>query len=111
MKNIFIYIGIAVIIAATIVGQFTGLDSAMYIELAGFAIGLASCILGIFKKAEKKDWKLYVSVIGTVIGAMLMVFGGISENTIKTLIGLIAGVVVLVVSLLPSLIKKDKPKE
>ena len=70
MKNLFIWIGVALIVAGTVIAQFTGIAVANWVELAGFAIGLATCILGIVTKAEKKDWKLYlvwVTFIGTIL--------------------------------------------
>ena len=80
--------------------------TASYIELAGFAVGLATCILGIVTKAEKKDWKLYVSIVGITLGAILLVFAGLVESQIATLISAVAGLVVLIVSILPAFIKK-----
>jgi hypothetical protein len=106
MKNVFIWIGVAIIIAATIIGQFTGIAVAQWIELAGFAIGLATCIVGIVSKSEKKDWKLYASIAGIVIGSGLLVFAGLAEGTITTLISLVAGVVALIISILPAVLKE-----
>lgn len=108
MKNILIWCGVAIIVAATVIAQFTGIETAVWIKLAGFAIGLASCILGLVQKAEKKDWKLYASITGIVVGAALLVFGGLAEGTITTLISLVAGVVVLIISILPAFIKKKE---
>lgn len=107
MKNIFIWIGVALVVAATIIGQFTGIPAASYIELAGFAVGLATCILGIVTKAEKKDWKLYVSIVGITLGSILLVFAGLVESQIATLISAVAGLVVLIISILPAVIKKE----
>lgn len=108
MKNVFIWIGVAFIIAATIIGQFTGIPGAQWLELAGFAIGLASCIVGIVSKAEKKDWKLYITIFGITVGSMLLVFAGVTEDKVKTLISLIAGVAALIISILPAFIKKKE---
>lgn len=111
MKNIFLWIGVALIIAATVIGQFTGVGIAVYLELAGYAIGLASCILGVITKTEKKDWKLYVSIIGIVIGSALLVFAGVSKDIITTLISAISGVVVLIAGLLPVFLAKKEDKK
>lgn len=108
MKNLFIWIGVALIVAATIVSQFTGIAVSAWIELAGFAVGLASCILGLFTKAEKKDWKFYVSVSGVVIGSAFLVFGGFAEGTITTLISLVAGAVAMIIGLLPVFLSKKE---
>lgn len=110
MKNIFIWVGVALIVAATIVAQFTGVAVASWVELAGFAIGLACCIVGIVSKAEKKDWKLYVSIIGIVAGSTLLVFAGIAKDTITTIITAVFGLVALIASLLPVLLVKKVKK-
>jgi uncharacterized protein involved in response to NO len=87
----------------------TGIGVAVWLELAGYSIGLACCILGIISKAEKRDWKLYVAIIGIVVGSALLVFAGVTEDKIKTLISTIFGLVVLVVSMIPILLgKKEK---
>lgn len=108
MKNILIWIGVAFIIAATIVGQFTGIEVATWVELAGFAIGTAACIVGIFRKAEKKDWKLYVSIIGIILGAGLLTFAGVSKDVVISLITMVVGIVALIAGLLPTILKKKK---
>lgn len=106
MKNIFIWVGIALVVLASVIGQFTGVSVASWIELAGFTVGLASCVVGILKGTEKKDWKLYVSIVGMIVGVALCVFAGIAESSITTLITAVAGLVVLIVSLLPKLLAK-----
>ena len=113
MKNVFVWIGVILIALSTFFGQMTGIDVAVWLELAGYSIGLACCIVGIISKAEKKDWKLYVAIIGIVIGSALLVFAGVTEDKIKTLITTIFGLVVLVASMLPVLlsVKKDKEKK
>lgn len=111
MKNILIYIGLAVIIAATAVGQFTNIPNADFIQLAGFAIGLALGVIGTVKKAEKKDWKLYGSISGVIIGSMLLVFAGVTEEKITSIMTLVFGLVVIVISILPAVIKKKEVKK
>ena len=106
MKNILIYLGVAVLIAATIIAQFTGVPHADFIQLAGLAVGLALAAIGIIKKAEKKDWKLYSSITGVIVGSMLLVFGGVTEDKITSIMTLVFGLVVIVVSILPAVIKK-----
>jgi len=106
MKNILIYLGVAVLIAATIIAQFTGVPHADFIQLAGLAVGLALAVIGTVEKAEKKDWKLYGSVAGVIVGSMLLVFGGITEDKITSIMTLVFGLVVIVVSILPAVIKK-----
>lgn len=108
MKNIFIYVGLALIIAGAVIGNFTGIAAANWIELAGFAFGLASCITGIVSKAEKKDWKLYMSLFAISVGTILLVWAGITQETITSLITAVIGLVILVTGLLPVLLIKKK---
>jgi len=110
MKNIMVWIGVALIAVATLFGQLTGIGVAVWLELAGYSIGLACCIVGITSKAEKKDWKLYVAIIGIVAGSALLVFAGVTEDKIKTLISAIFGLIILVVSMIPTLLNKKEPK-
>ena len=111
MKNILIYLGVAVLIAATIIAQFTGVPHADFIQLAGLAVGLALAVIGTVKKAEKKDWKLYGSISGVIIGSMLLVFAGVTEEKITSIMTLVFGLVVIVISILPAVIKKKEVKK
>ena len=109
MKNIFIYIGLALIIAGAVIGQFTGIDAASWLELVGFAAGLATCAIGIVNKAEKtekKDWKLYIAMAAIAIGTILLIWAGISQSVISSVISTVIGLVVLVTGLLPVLLSK-----
>ena len=107
MKNILVYLGIAVLVISTAIGQFTGIPNADFIQLAGLAVGLALAVIGTVKKAEKKDWKLYVSIIGVIVGAVLLVFAGVTEEKIASIMSLVAGLVLIIVSLLPTFVKKE----
>lgn len=111
MKNILIWIGVVFVIIGTAVGQFVGIQAASLIELAGWTIGLACCVVGIVSKSEKKDWKLYLSIVGIIIGVALLAFAGVSEDKIKTLITAVIGLVILIASIIPALVvKKDTKK-
>ena len=111
MKNILLWLGVAFVIIGTAVGQFAGIQAASLIELAGWTIGLACCIVGIVSKAEKKDWKLYLSIIGIVVGVALLAFAGVSEDKIKALITAIVGLVILIASIIPALFVKKEDKK
>lgn len=108
MKNLFLWIGVVLIIASTVIAQLTGIEVASWIEMAGLAIGLASCISGIINKSEKKDWKLYVSIIGITLSSCLLVFAGITESTITTIITTVSGLAVMIIGILPVLLQKKK---
>lgn len=96
MKNIALYIGIALIVAGAVVGQLTGIESAKWIELAGFSAGLAACIVGFVNdKASKKDWKFWTAVVCIVLGTFALIAAGIAKDTVTTIISTVAGVVAL----------------
>lgn len=107
MKNIFIYIGLALVVAGAAVGALTGIPAAQWIELAACAVGLATCIISIVKKDEKKDWKLWVALAAVSVGTILLVWAGISDSIIQSVITAVIGLVVLVTGLLPVLFKKE----
>lgn len=106
MKNIFIYIGLALVVAGAAIGAITGIPAAQWIELAACAVGLATCIISIVKKDEKRDWKLWVALAAVSVGTILLVWAGISDSIIQSVITAVIALVVLVTGLLPVLFKK-----
>lgn len=107
MKNIFIYIGLALVVAGAAIGALTGIPAAQWIELAACAVGLATCVISIVKKDEKRDWKLWVALAAVSVGTILLVWAGISDSIIQSVITAVIGLVVLVTGLLPVLFKKE----
>lgn len=107
MKNIFIYIGLALVVAGAAIGALTGIPAAQWIELAACAVGLATCIISIVKKDEKRDWKLWVALAAVSVGTILLVWAGISDSIIQRVITAVIALVVLVTGLLPVLFKKE----
>lgn len=107
MKNIFIYIGLALVVAGAAIGALTGIPAVQWIELAACAVGLATCIISIVKKYEKRDWKLWVALAAVSVGTILLVWAGISDSIIQSVITAVIALVVLVTGLLPVLFKKE----
>jgi hypothetical protein len=108
MKQIFIWIGLALVVIGAAIGAFLGIPAATWIELAACAVGLATCVISIVKSAEKKDWKLYVALFAIVIGTILLIFGGMAESTITTIITSVIGLVLLIIGIIPAIIKKKE---
>ena len=106
MKNILVWVGLIVLVLSTAIGEFTKIPVADWIELAGWSIGLACCVSGIIAKAEKKDWKLYASIIGIIVGVFLLSIAGIAKDIVTTVITAVFGLVALIVSILPALLPK-----
>ncbi len=108
MKKIFIYIGLALVIAGAAIGAFTGIAAAKWIELAACAVGLATCVVSIVKGTEKKDWKLWVALAAVSVGTILLVWAGIADSVIQSVITAVIGLVVLVTGLLPALFARKE---
>lgn len=109
MKNIFTYLGIVLVVAASVIGSFTGVEVSRWVEFSGYAVGLALCTVSIVDRAKSKDWKLYIALSGVAIGTILLVFAGISESTITSIMAAVFGLVALIAGLLPVLLS-DKNK-
>ena len=110
MKQIFTWIGLALVVIGAAIGAFTGIEAAKWIELAACAVGLATCIISVVKTSDKKDWKLYVALIGIVAGTILLIFGGMAESTVTTIITSVIGLVLLIASLIPAIVKAKETK-
>ena len=106
MKKIFTWIGLALVIIGAAVGAFTGIAAAKWIELAACAVGFATCAVSIAKSSEKKDWKLWLAMAAVAVGTILLVWAGISESVIQSVITAVIGLVVLVTGLLPAIVAK-----
>ena len=106
MKKAFLYIGLALVVIGAAVGAFTGISGAKWAALAGCAVGFAACAVSIFAESEKKDWKLWVSLAGIAAGTVLLVFAGLSEAVITSIISGVIGLALLIAGLLPALVKK-----
>ena len=106
MKKIFIYIGIALLVAGAAIGAFTGIPAAKWIELAACAVGFATCAASIVKSSDRKDWKLWTALAAVAVGTILLVWAGISDSLIETVITSVIGLVVLITGLLPALFAK-----
>ena len=112
MRQIITFIGLALVVIGAAVGAFTGLDAAKWIELAACAVGLATCIISVVKSSDRKDWKLYVALCGIVAGTILLIFGGMAESTVTTIITSVIGLVLLIASLIPAIVTaKEKKSE
>lgn len=99
MKNIFGIIGSLLFVAAVIVGYFCKFDSADLVAVALDAFALATLLVGIIKKykeAGKFSWKLVVTLVMTVVGAILVALGGLSDNIFATLAGAVVGILAVI---------------
>jgi drug/metabolite transporter (DMT)-like permease len=99
MKNIFGIIGSILFVAAVVIGYFCKFDSADLVAVALDAFALAVLVVGIIKKykeAGKFSWKLVVTLVMTVVGAVLVALGGLSDNIFATLAGAVVGILAVI---------------
>jgi drug/metabolite transporter (DMT)-like permease len=99
MKNAFGIVGSLLFVAAVIVGYFCKFDSADLVAVALDAFALATLLVGIIKKykeAGKFSWKLVVTLVMTVVGAVLVALGGLSDNIFATLAGAVVGILAVI---------------
>lgn len=114
MKNkIFFIIGLILTILGAVVGYFAQIPVVEITGLASASIGLALLVVGIVQKAEKKDWKLYTSIVGVIVGSFILALMGVTEDKIKAVISGVVGLIVIIISVIPALFvikKKDEAK-
>ena len=109
MKNVFGIIGSLLFVAAVIVGYFCKFDHADLVAVALDAFALATMVVGVVKKykdAEKFSWKLVVVLIMTIVGAVLVALGGLSDNIFATLAGAVVGILAVIFGVLATKEKK-----
>ena len=99
MKNVFGIIGALLFVASVIVGYFCKFDSADIVAIGLDAFALASTAVAIIKKykeAGKFSWKLVVVLVGTIVGAVFVCLGGLSNSIFETLAGAVIGILSII---------------
>ena len=95
--------GALLFVASVIVGYFCKFDNADLIAIALDAFALASTVVAIIKKykAEGKfSWKLVLVIIGTIVGAVFVCIGGLSNNVFEILAGAVFGILSIIFGVL-----------
>ena len=103
MNKIYGIIGSLLFVAAVVVGYFCKFDSADIVALALDAFALATTAVAIIKKykeAGKFSWKLVVVIIATIIGAVFVAVGGLSNSVFATLAGAVIGILGIIFGVL-----------
>lgn len=108
-SKIFGIIGSLLFVAAVVVGYFCKFESADIISIALSAFALASTIVAVVKKykkeGEKFNWKFILIIVLTIIGAVLVAVGGLSDSIFATLAGAVIGILTIIFGVLA--IKKE----
>lgn len=61
-----------------------------------------------YKKSEKKDWKVIVSIVLIACAAFGLAFAGVAEDAITRIISAVGGVVLLIFGLITSYVAEKK---
>lgn len=98
-KNIWTWIGVICLVVGAGFAFFTDIANDIpAIVVAAF--GLGTLVVNAWKKSEKKDWKVVVTIILAIIGAFAMAIAGQTEDMTVKIWTAVAAVVSIVVGLL-----------
>ena len=110
MNKVFGIIGSLLFVASVIVGYFCKFESADIVTIALSAFALASTVVAVVKKykkeGEKFNWKFILIIALTLVGAVLVAIGGLSDNIFATLAGAVIGILTVIFGVLA--VKADK---
>lgn len=110
-KRVLLIIGLIVLIAGVIISNFAKFPLA---DVLGYAItmfGAGLAVAGMYEKRNPavKTWVVWLSIILVGLGAFVLGFVGVAEDTVKTIITAVFGLVVIIAGLIvPVVILKNK---
>lgn len=108
-SKVFGIIGSLLFVAAVVIGYFCKFESADIVAIALSAFALASTVVAVVKKykkdGEKFNWKFILIIALTIIGAVLVAIGGLSDSIFATLAGAVIGILTIIFGVLS--IKKE----
>lgn len=100
MKNkILIIVGAVLVIAGAVTAAFTDVPVADYIGVAVAFVGAAVTCINVYKKSEKKDWKVILAIVLMAAGACLLGVAGVSANTVTEIVTAVVGLIALIAGL------------
>jgi preprotein translocase subunit Sss1 len=99
MKRFIIILAVICIIIGCIIGKLSTVPQAELGAVALEAFGFAALIIKTLKKAEKKTWKEYTSVILFAIAGILCAVAGIAEATMTSIIAAAFALVAMIIGL------------
>ena len=104
MNKVFGIIGSLLFVAAVVVGYFCKFESADIVAMALSAFALATTIVAVVKKykkdGEKFSWKFILIIALTIVGAVLVAVGGLSDSIFATLAGAVIGILTIIFGVL-----------
>ncbi len=109
-KNLFIILGIVLIILGAAVSYFAGFDLA---EVTGFAVSMfgAGVAASGFWSKRKKTGALSVITLACIAGgSFILGFGGFVESTVTTIIASVAGIAAIIAGIVTGVISGKEAK-
>ncbi|MBQ0165530.1 MAG: hypothetical protein KBT02_00295 [Treponema sp.] len=109
MKNKILYIiGLVLMVVGAVLSYFAKVPLETAGGIVASAVGLGLVIAAAYIKAEKKDWKLLVTIICLGVGGFLVGLGGMAKEAAVSLVSAIVGVVIMIIGLIPTLVAQKK---
>ena len=102
-KNIWLWIGIGLLVVGTVVACFTNILNDIP-ALAVAAFGLGSIIVSVWNKSEKKDWVTILAIVFVSVGAFCCAFVGLAQDTMTKVIAAVSALVMLLIGILTPVI-------
>lgn len=106
-KNLFVWIGIILIIVGAILSAFTDIANDIP-GLAASAFGLGALIVSVYQKSEQKGVKVLFAIICIVLGAIACAIAGLSQEVTLQIITGVIGLVLLLIGILSVFVTKKK---
>lgn len=103
MNKVLKILFIVLVVVGAGLAAFTDVPLVEYSGIALAFVGAALACISTYKKSEKKDWKVIVSIILIAVGAFGLGFAGVAGETITTIISAVAGIVLLILGLITSM--------
>lgn len=103
MNKIFKILCILMVVVGAGLATFTDVAISEYAGIALAFVGAALACLNTYRKSEKKDWKVIVSIVLIAVGAFILGFAGVAGDNISKIIAAVNGVVLLIFGLITSI--------
>lgn len=111
MNKTFSIIGLLIIAFGACAGVFFGIEQTDIIAVASSFLGSALILLNAIKNAKNKEhakpWVIYVTLIGVAVGGCLCAVGGVAENLITTVVGLVVSLITIIINIAANFEKKE----
>lgn len=103
MNKVLKIIFVCMVVAGACLAAFTDVAIAEYSGIAIAFVGAAMACITTYKKSEKKDWKVVLSIVLIALGSFMLGFAGVAGDAISKIIAAVGGVVLLIFGLISSI--------